>query len=80
MDPNPRTQTASIPIEKSNDDQIQEVTESITGGKLQWGLSAAGFLDPDIFKFFHQNGISLLSGYGMTEATGGITMLSLIHI
>jgi len=66
--------TASIPIEKSKDDQIREVTESITGGKLQWGLSAAGFLDPDIFKFFHQNGISLLSGYGMTEATGGITM------
>ncbi|MBN4080822.1 AMP-binding protein [Caldithrix abyssi] len=65
---------ASIPIEKSEDEAIHEVTHSITGGNLKWGLSAAGFLDSDIFKFFHQNGISLLSGYGMTEATGGITM------
>ncbi len=65
---------ASIPIEKSEDEAIKEVTHSITGGNLKWGLSAAGFLDPDIFKFFHQNGINLLSGYGMTEATGGITM------
>ena len=65
---------ATIPIEKSEDEEIAKVTQSITGGKLKWGLSAAGYLDPDIFKFFHQNGINLLSGYGMTEATGGITM------
>lgn len=65
---------ASIPIEISEDKAISQVTHSITGGKLKWGLSAAGFLDPDIFNFFNQNGISLLSGYGMTEATGGITM------
>lgn len=65
---------ASLPIEKSEDEEISKVTQSITGGKLKWGLSAAGFLDPDIFKFFHQNNINLLSGYGMTEATGGITM------
>ena len=45
-----------------------------TGGSLKWGLSAAGYLDPDIFSFFHENDINLLSGYGMTEATGGITM------
>jgi len=65
---------ASIPIEKSDDVAIKKVTTTVTGGNLKWGLSAAGFLDPDIFKFFHQNGISLLSGYGMTEGTGGITM------
>jgi long-subunit acyl-CoA synthetase (AMP-forming) len=65
---------ATIPIEKSEDEEIAKVTQSITGGKLKWGLSAAGYLDPDIFKIFHQNGINLLSGYGMTEATGGITM------
>ena len=46
----------------------------MTGGNLKWGLSAAGYLDPDIFRFFNDNGINLLSGYGMTEATGGITM------
>ena len=65
---------ASISIEESSDEEITKVTVAITGGKLKWGLSAAGYLDPDIFKFFHQNGINLLSGYGMTEATGGITM------
>ncbi len=65
---------ASIPIEKSDDAEIANVTNAITGGQLKWGLSAAGYLDPGIFKFFHQNNINLLSGYGMTEATGGITM------
>ncbi len=48
--------------------------KEITGEKLKWGLSAAGFLDPDIFRFFQDNEIELISGYGMTEATGGITM------
>lgn len=46
----------------------------ITGKNLRWGLSAAGYLDPKIFRFFHKHGISLNSGFGMTEATGGITM------
>ena len=41
---------------------------------MKWGLSAAGYLDPDIFQFFQSYKINLLSGYGMTEATGGITM------
>ena len=65
---------ASISIERSTNKEIQRKTNYITGGKLKWGLSAAGFLDPDIFKFFNENKITLLSGYGMTEATGGITM------
>jgi long-chain acyl-CoA synthetase len=46
----------------------------ITGTRLRFGLSAAGYLDPAIFKNFHQAGVELCSGYGMTEATGGITM------
>jgi len=48
--------------------------ENITGGRLKWGLSAAGYLEPEVFRFFQKNGVSLMSGYGMTEATGGITM------
>ena len=48
--------------------------KGLTGGNLKWGLSAAGFLDPDTFLFFQSHGINLLSGYGMTEATGGVTM------
>ena len=51
-----------------------EATRSMTGGRLRWGLSAAGHLDPDIFRFFQHQGIELMSGFGMTEATGGITM------
>ena len=45
-----------------------------TGGRLRWGLSAAGRLEPKIFRFFHKMGVELCSGFGMTEATGGITM------
>jgi long-chain acyl-CoA synthetase len=47
---------------------------AITGGRLRYGLSAAGYLDPAVFKAFHAAGTALCSGYGMTEATGGITM------
>jgi long-chain acyl-CoA synthetase len=47
---------------------------AITGTRLRYGLSAAGYLDPVVFKNFHQAGVELCSGYGMTEATGGITM------
>jgi long-subunit acyl-CoA synthetase (AMP-forming)/GNAT superfamily N-acetyltransferase len=55
-------------------DQVRQRLHHLTGGRLRWGLSAAGRLDPDIFRFFQANGVDLLSGYGMTEATGGITM------
>ena len=48
--------------------------DKVTGGKLKWGLSAAGYLSPDVFHFFQKYGIQLMSGFGMTEATGGITM------
>ncbi|MFZ2490331.1 MAG: AMP-binding protein, partial [Thermoanaerobaculia bacterium] len=46
----------------------------LVGDRLRWGLSAAGYLDPKVFRFFHRYGIDLCSGFGMTEATGGITM------
>jgi long-chain acyl-CoA synthetase len=58
---------------ESEDLRIKTVRE-VTGQKLHWGLSAAGWLDPDVFRFFNQYGIRLCSGFGMTEATGGITM------
>jgi long-chain acyl-CoA synthetase len=46
----------------------------LVGDRLRWGLSAAGYLDPKVFRFFHRHGVDLCSGFGMTEATGGITM------
>ncbi len=51
-----------------------KIIKTITGKRLHWGLSAAGYLDPKIFRYFHKHGISVNSGFGMTEATGGITM------
>lgn len=46
----------------------------VLGGRLRWGLSAAGYLAPQVFRFFQSHGVELCSGFGMTEATGGITM------
>ncbi len=46
----------------------------VVGGRLRWGLSAAGHLAPEVFRYFQSNGVELCSGFGMTEATGGITM------
>ncbi len=52
----------------------EAVFRDIVGSRLRWGLSAAGYLDPKVFRFFHRFGVELCSGFGMTEATGGITM------
>lgn len=54
--------------------RLSEAVATVTGGRLRWGLSAAGHLDPDVFIFFQRHGVELMSGFGMTEATGGITM------
>lgn len=52
----------------------QSIFRSVVGFRLRWGLSAAGYLSPKTFRFFNRNGVALCSGFGMTEATGGITM------
>ena len=52
----------------------EQAVREVVGSRLHWGLSAAGYLDPMVFRFFNQYGIHLNSGFGMTEATGGITM------
>ncbi len=66
--------TARTDIEVDDEEKIKEAVSYATGGQLKWGLSAAGFLPPDIFRFFQRYGVELMSGFGMTEATGGITM------
>ena len=66
--------TARIDVEVDDDEKIKKAVVNATGGELKWGLSAAGFLPPDIFKFLQRYGVELMSGFGMTEATGGITM------
>ena len=63
-----------VDIEIDDDEEIVEAIKKVTGGELKFGLSAAGYLPPDIFMFFQKYGVNLMSGFGMTEATGGITM------
>ena len=52
----------------------EEAFRRVVGSRLRWGLSAAGYLHPRAFRFFQGRGVALGSGFGMTEATGGITM------
>ena len=61
-------------LEQDSDTKIRATTDRVTGGRLRWGLSAAGHLDSDLFRFFQRQDVELMSGFGMTEATGGITM------
>ncbi|MBD3167269.1 AMP-binding protein, partial [bacterium] len=55
-------------------EEARRVVRTIVGDRLRWGISAAGYLDPRVFRFFQNMGVELVSGFGMTEATGGITM------
>jgi long-subunit acyl-CoA synthetase (AMP-forming)/GNAT superfamily N-acetyltransferase len=63
-----------VDVELATDEEVEAAVRRVTGGALGWGLSAAGYLDPEIFLFFQRYGVELMSGFGMTEATGGITM------
>jgi long-subunit acyl-CoA synthetase (AMP-forming)/GNAT superfamily N-acetyltransferase len=63
-----------VDLEHDSDAKIERATRDVVGPRLSWGLSAAGYLDPEIFRFFQSQGVELMSGFGMTEATGGITM------
>jgi long-subunit acyl-CoA synthetase (AMP-forming)/GNAT superfamily N-acetyltransferase len=65
---------SEIDVESAGDGEVAAAVKLVTGGELRWGLSAAGYLDPEIFRFFQRYGVELMSGFGMTEATGGITM------
>ena len=54
--------------------RADEALRAVVGDRLRWGLSAAGHLDPAVFRYFQRHGVELCSGFGMTEGTGGITM------
>ncbi|MBN1756431.1 AMP-binding protein [bacterium] len=58
----------------SNPSAREHLFRETVGDKLHWGLSAAGYLNHHVFQFFNDLGVNLCSGFGMTEATGGITM------
>lgn len=63
-----------VDVELGDPKEIRRILHEVSGGKLRWGLSAAGYLSPETFQFFQRHGVELMSGFGMTEATGGITM------
>lgn len=63
-----------VDIIQNDEESVHPFVQEVTGGELRWGLSAAGYLPPEIFRFFQAHDLHLHSGYGMTEATGGITM------
>jgi long-subunit acyl-CoA synthetase (AMP-forming)/GNAT superfamily N-acetyltransferase len=67
-------ETARREAPSDEPEAVARALSASCGGRLRHGLSAAGYLDPQVFKAFHEAGIELCSGYGMTEATGGITM------
>jgi long-chain acyl-CoA synthetase len=67
---------AAVEARSDAPEEVAGHLRALTGGRLRYGLSAAGYLDPEVFKTFHRAGIELCSGYGMTEATGGILMTS----
>jgi long-chain acyl-CoA synthetase len=56
------------------DEAVEQRLREVVGDRLRWGVSAAGHLDPRVFRFFNRHQVALCSGFGMTEATGGITM------
>ncbi len=60
--------------ERGAESSLAEIMRELVGDRLYWGLSAAGYLAPRVFRFFHRHGVSLCSGFGMTEGTGGLTM------
>ncbi|MHB1686926.1 MAG: GNAT family N-acetyltransferase [Ignavibacteriaceae bacterium] len=59
---------------RKNIQSKQELLAGLVGKNLRWGISAAGYLEPKVFRFFNANGVELCSGFGMTEATGGVCM------
>ncbi len=72
------TQIQEAALARRDADGSASVSEAhlraVVGDRLRWGLSAAGYLEPRVFRFFQRHGVDLCSGFGMTEATGGITM------
>ncbi|PKN58010.1 MAG: hypothetical protein CVU56_08035 [Deltaproteobacteria bacterium HGW-Deltaproteobacteria-14] len=63
-----------VDLASAPDDEIARTVRAVVGDRLTVGLSAAGYLDPSVFRFFQRYGVDLNSGFGMTEGTGGLLM------
>ncbi len=51
---------------------FQRIKTELFGGKLRFALSGGASLSKEIILFFHNCGILILEGYGLTETTGAI--------
>jgi long-chain acyl-CoA synthetase len=60
--------------EGHGNEEATDLFRKMVGDRFYWGLSAAGYLDPKVFRWYHGQGVMLCSGFGMTEGTGGLTM------
>ncbi|PID81030.1 hypothetical protein CSB20_04470, partial [bacterium DOLZORAL124_64_63] len=69
-----RDRVLAVASESGGELSTDEAFRQVVGPRLAWGLSAAGYLDPKVFRFYHRGGVALCSGFGMTEGTGGLTM------
>ena len=58
----------------AGDEPLRRAAREVVGDRLAVGLSAAGYLPPAVFRLFQRCGVELMSGFGMTEGTGGILM------
>lgn len=52
----------------------KEAAALVTGGNLDMMLSGGAYLDPELSRAFEEFGIFLRQGYGMSEATGKVTV------
>ncbi len=62
------------PLHKIGDALVFSKLKQKFGGRLRFGISGGGALQPDIENFYRAAGIKLLEGYGLTETTPVISV------